>query len=412
MKNPILHIPSVITQSCFTDVDGEVVDIKESEINYFYLLLFLYREELLQQTPNLLLQNGNRYHFNEMIKYNSVDIEMYQFQQYGVVSNYEYGGIKSFIDNLSKLFINVNLFRKNKDKDVECIKMIESHSWDSTLLTINFTKEFVKELIGVEKFFMEVDLNNLFNLNGSKTKYLYLLLKDYSRSGNKDLTKEELMILIGKIPQKSIFDSGIIKQITDETDIKVSYDVVGKKKKTYKFKIKNKVNLKSTSKSKSSKPKEEINTEVMEKSKKKIQQMKSKGKKFDNENGYLQTIYKNEMEKLKPQPQKEKTEDDLKVEEWIQTKISMLKQTENIQYQHNNYLMLCIEKDGREDELFIDDDYKVYNRVDYEKQNPITSSSEVTNRFLEYYEDEITPKVFCGYSSNLTDKTISEIRRD
>ena len=34
MKNPILYIPSVISQSCFTDVDGGVVDIKESEINY------------------------------------------------------------------------------------------------------------------------------------------------------------------------------------------------------------------------------------------------------------------------------------------------------------------------------------------------------------------------------------------
>ena len=33
MKNPILHIPSVISQSCFTDVNGGVVDIKENEIN-------------------------------------------------------------------------------------------------------------------------------------------------------------------------------------------------------------------------------------------------------------------------------------------------------------------------------------------------------------------------------------------
>ena len=295
MKNPILHIPSVISQSCFTDVDGGVVDIKESEINYFYLLLFLYTEELLKQTPNLLLKNGNRYYLNELIPFESVKIELNEFQQYGVVDNHKYDGVKQFIDNLSELFININLFRKNKDKDVECIKMIESHCWDSTLLTINFTKEFVKELIGVEKFFMEVDLNNLFKLSGGKSKPLYLLLKDYSGSGNKDLSEEELTVLIGKIPQKDRFEN-IINQINDVTDIKITYEVVGKKKKTYKFKIKNKVNLKSTSKKK----KEEINTDIMEKSKKKIQQMKNKGKKFDNEDGYLQTIYKNELEKSKP----------------------------------------------------------------------------------------------------------------
>ena len=119
MKNPILHIPSVISQSCFTDVDGGVVDIKESEINYFYLLLFLYTEELLKQTPNLLLKNGNRYYLNELIPFESVKIELNEFQQYGVVDNHKYDGVKQFIDNLSELFININLFRKNKDKDVE-----------------------------------------------------------------------------------------------------------------------------------------------------------------------------------------------------------------------------------------------------------------------------------------------------
>lgn len=298
MKNPILHIPSVISQSCFTDVDGELVDLKRNEINYFYLLLFLYREELLNQTQNLLLRDGDRYYFNELIPFDSVEIELNKFHQFGVVNNHKYDGLKKFIDNLSELFINVNLFRKNKNKDVECIKLIESHSWDSTLLTINFTKEFVKELIGVEKFFMEVDLTNLFNLKGEKSKQLYLLLKDYYKSGNKNLSDEELNILIGKIPQKKRFEE-IINQINDITDIKVTYEVVGVKRKTYKFKIRSKVDLKKTKK-KSQQPKVEVDTEIIERNKKKIQQMKSKGKKFDNEEGYLQTMIKNDVEKSKP----------------------------------------------------------------------------------------------------------------
>lgn len=402
MKKPILHIPSVISQSCFTDEKGEVVDLLESEINYFYLLLFLYREKLLQQTPNLLLRDGDKYYFNEMIKYNSVEIELIEFQKYGVVSNHKYKKLTTFINNLSKLFININLLMKNKDRGYDVIDIIENPSFNSTTLSINFTKKFIKEIIHTDKFFMDVDLTNLFKLDGRKSKLLYLILKDYSKVGNKNLSNDDLMIIIGKIPQKIIFDETIL-QINQLEDIKVSYTVDGYRKKIYQFKINHKVNIKSTSK-----PKEEIDIDVMEKSKKKLQQMKDKGKKFDNEEGYLKTIYQNEIEKYKPKPPKKKSEDDLKVEEWIQTEILKLKNNNSIQFNHNNYLV--IELNGNE--FFIDDDYKIYNRMDFEKQNPKTSSSELTLRFFELYSDEISTNVFCGYGNYLKDKTLTHIKRD
>lgn len=407
MEKPILHIPSVISQSCFTDTDGEVVDIKEKELNYFYLLLFLYRDGLLKDTPNILLKNEKRYSFNEYIKYDSVEIELIQFQNYGLISNYTYRGLKSFLEKLSQMSINTNLFRKNRDKDIETVRMIDSYSIDSTLININFTKKFLKEIIHTDKFFMNVDLNYLFNLNGYKSKVLYLILKDYSKVGNKNFKKSELELVITKIPQTNVLQK-IITQINDTTDIKISYTTEGIKKKIYKFKIRNNVNLKSTPKKK----KEEINTEIMEKSKKKIQQLKSKGKKFDNEEGYLKTVYNNELEKSKSQPKKQKSENELKIEEWIQIEISKLKQTEDIQYQYNNYLMLSYSNNGKEDELFLSDDYKLYSRIDFGRKNPITNSSEDTNTFLDNYNNTLTPKVFCGYGNDLKDKTLTKIRRD
>lgn len=373
MIKPILHIPSVISQSCFTNTKGDVVDLKRYEIDYFYLLLFLYREELLKQTPNLLLRDGNRYYFNELIPYKSVKIELYEFHQYGVVDNYKYDELKIFIDNLSKLSINTNLLRKNKDKDIETIKVIDTHSWNSTLLTLNFTKEFVKELIGVEKFFMEVDLTFLFNLNGEKSKSLYLVLKDYSKIGNKNFTKDKLSLLIGKIPQKDRFEK-IRDEINEVTDIKISYDVVGVKKKDYKFKINYKINLKTSSKSKTSKSKDEINTEVMEKSKKKLQQMKDKGVKIENEDGYLKTIYYGEMEKITPSYTQKR------LDTWIEEckKEYLIDKT--------NSKIPFIGITNGNNEIFINDDYLLTNSLDYYSKNPTETIVEMNNKLQNGYE--------------------------
>jgi hypothetical protein len=78
MENPILHIPSAISHSCFTDNDGEFVSLKEREIDYFYFLLFLYQERLLSQTPNLLVESGDRLLLNDEKEFTSVEIELKQ----------------------------------------------------------------------------------------------------------------------------------------------------------------------------------------------------------------------------------------------------------------------------------------------------------------------------------------------
>ncbi len=78
MENPILHIPSAISHSCFTDNDGEVVSLKEREIDFFYFLLFLYQEQLLNQTPNLLVKSEDRFLLDDEKEFSAVEIELKQ----------------------------------------------------------------------------------------------------------------------------------------------------------------------------------------------------------------------------------------------------------------------------------------------------------------------------------------------
>jgi plasmid replication initiation protein len=420
MEKPTLHIPSVLTQSCFIDPNGEVEELKATEIDYFYLLLFLYREELLQQTPNLLLKDAKKYYFNEMANYGSVDLEMIEFQNFGVVSNSQYKDIKSFINKLSELFIRTNLFRKNKDRDIETIKVVGSHSWDSTLLTINLTKEFVALIIHIEKYFMKVDLTNIFKLSGAKSKRLHLMLKDYSKSGKKDLRKNELELLIGKIPQLKVF-AEIKNQINTATDINISIGIEGIKKKKYKFIVKNKVNPKSTqkqSKSTPSKQKDEIDAALMDKCKQKLEQRKNKGgEKIYNDEAYLKKIYDDKKDKLNSTIPKEveKTEADIRLENWINEKIKKLKSEKCIKYSHNNYLFLKIggEKKGRVEEYFIGDDYKIYNRANFERNNPITDDSVLSMKFIDYYYDVgfLEEDVFCSYGQTISNTSLTKIER-
>lgn len=297
MDEPRFFIPSVITQSCFVDTEGNVVELKPKEIDYFYLLLFLYREKLLQQSPNLILKAEKGHKLDEVAMPSSVCIYAILFNDYGVVANHQYDGLKAFIEKLQYLSIMVNIFGKDKTMGTPTIKMVEALSWISNEITIAFADEFAKMIAYAAKPFLRVNLNNLFELSGGKTKLLYLLLKDYSRSGKKNLTKSQLEQLLGNIPQKSLFE-GIRDQINEQSNIRFSYETVRKEKqKLFKFKI-------NYLTKKEDEPEDVPNAEVMEKSKQQLQQMKDKGTQIRNEEGYLRTIYESEMKKLEVDDEK------------------------------------------------------------------------------------------------------------
>jgi hypothetical protein len=396
MENPMLYIPSAISHSCFTNNDGEVVSLKEREIDYFYFLLYLYRDQLLSQTPNLLVKSGDRLLLNDKKEFTSVEIELNQFHEFGVVKNHKYNGLKTFIDTVSGLTINTNVLRKNKARNIEEIKIIESHNWESTKLTIGFTKEFVKELIGVEKFFIEVDLTYLLNLSGGKTKLLYLLLKDYSNSGNKKLTQEELTLLIGKIPQTKRLDS-VFEQINKITDITVEWVVRGVNIKDYHFTIHKKKKAQSQPKTKKKqKQTKEINTELWGKANQKLEQAKekakAKGKKIGDEDAYRETIYQNELKKVTL------SDTQIALDEWISDKKQTLEfDCEN---RHRNEFPYMMISNGKNHELILYDDYTLNCAGDIITQNAEETLNELKKLIKKGYKFGVT--FIWNYSKNMS----------
>jgi hypothetical protein len=291
MEEPRFFIPSVITQSCFVDAEGNVVELKPKEIDYFYLLLFLYRKKLFQQSPDLILKAEKGHLLDEDAMPSSVCIYAVSFNDYGVVVNYQYDGLKAFVEKLASLSIRVNLFEKVKIIGTQTMKMVESLSWQNNEITIAFVDDFAKMIAYAAEPFLRVNLNKLFELSGGKSKLLFLLLKDYSGIGHKNLTKNQLGQLLGGVPQKSKLD-GIRDQINEQSNIRFSYEAVKEEKqKIFKFKM----NYLAKEEFES----EDIpNVEVMEKSKQQLQKQKDNGTQIRNEEGYLRKIYEGEMKKL------------------------------------------------------------------------------------------------------------------
>ncbi|MGP2656512.1 hypothetical protein ACOJTA_05645 [Malaciobacter sp. WC5094] len=407
-----LNIPTVISHSNFI-LDGEVAHIKERELNYFYSLLYLFRKNIQKQSGiTIFLKEENTTVLNPQFKNLKVKIELLEFYDICVVNNYSYSDLKVFIELLSQIKIKTNILKKNKSHNLQTIDIIETYSIDKdNILHLNLTDAFLDLFLHTEKYFMGVDLNLLFKINGYKAKRLYLTIKDYANYKNKCIviSKENLQSLIGKIPSKKIFEDTIdnLNKI-EGMDMKFEYPILnGKKLKEYRFEYK-KVK-KTTLKSKSTKLKEEINIKVMDEAKQKVDEQIKKGKNIENEDAYVNTIYKNEMKKIEANKPKEKSKTDLEVEELIQSEISKLKEKENIQYQYNNYLILK----KRNIDYFIDDDFIIFEQRDYEKKNPKTKSSEEVLNYIDLYSEELTFGVYCanGNGGEIQNMTISKIEK-
>jgi hypothetical protein len=381
IKDPILFVPSVISQSYFRDHDGEVVYLSPKEIDYFYFLLFLYREQLLDQHPNLLIKKDGKHYLNEKVKVKHVLIELKEFQNYDVVKGGKYENFRNFInetlliDRLPNLSIITNIFLKNKDFDKEAVKVIDHIRWeDEFSLKINFTKKMVKLIIHIENYFMKVDLNNLLKLTSGKAKLLYLYLKDYSNLGRKEISKKELKTLIGGdlLPKRL---NKIVQQISSETDIHISYmDNKLKRKKKYIFTIKIK-KTKRTEKNKTKQPKKDV--EIIDGvweickirlEKQKVLKEKRGDDKIEDEGDYLMTIYENELTTLSD-AQKEiyKFIDQYKKE--VEYKVS---------YSPIPYLTIYENEEDDDIPIHINDDFQLITVM-----GPITFTPEETMKKLD-----------------------------
>ena len=327
MEKHILHIPTVISHSTF-ELDDRIINLKEKEINYFYSLLYLFRNNLLNQSDsNVFIKSTENRHYeiNPEFENFKVKIELIQFNKLGVVSNYSYKDLRVLFELLSSIKIKINILGKNKDIKIESIKIIDYCSIDKdNILTIKLNDKFLQMIIHTQKYYMEVDLDILFKISGYKSKKLYLVLKDYSNYKNQciKISKEKLGNIIGNIPTKKILHNIIdsINTITNMMDLSVDYPLVnGKKLKEYKFGFKN---LTKKSKQKSNKPVnqewEKLSEEITNK------KIKEGSVKKENKNSYQHTVYKN-LEK-----KNQKTDEELFLEDFINEKIKILKETKRL----------------------------------------------------------------------------------
>ena len=401
MEKLEFNIPSAIAHSYFTYLDN-IIHLKEKEINYFYSLLYLFRENIKDESKaKIFTKTGkNKHVVSDNFKNITVRIELSEFNNLGIVSKSTYRDLKVFIKILKNLEIVINILGKDKRFDIKSIKIMENSRIENNILHLTLNEEFLLLFLHTEKYFINVDLNILFKISGYKSKKLYLFIKDYSKLKNKciKISKENLENLIGKIPANNIFEKNIeninyiIWQEENISDLKIDYlEISGNKLKKYKFIFENLVNTVNTKKSNNetaSKVKNEINTEVMEKAEKILQKCKSKGMTIENENAYKMKIYNNEIK------QYELSDSEQEINDWIEDVKSDYINSININ--NSEIPFITIQNKISNLPIYIDNKFKLTNGYEFFTNTPVETLQTINN-WIENDEIKIVIHNLDGY---------------
>jgi len=386
MNTHMLNIPSVVSHSYFT-LGGKITHLLEKEINYFYSLLYLYRNSLLNQsisTVFLKSENQKNYHLNSEFKNFEIKIELLQFNELGIVNNYSYTDLRAFLEILQQIDIKVNILGKNKTIKSTSIGIVEKYKIDKdNILHIKFTDKFVEIILHTEKYFMKVDLDILFNLSGYKSKKLYLFLKDYSNYKNQciKISEENLIKLIGNIPSKKILNEMIdsINKVHG-IDMKIYNPTTnGKKLKEYRFEFKN-LTQKSKLKKKENLVDDKLLKQSIEITDKKIKEGKVSE---DKREVYQKTVYDNLLKTTQP---KEKSVNEIELEEYYTSIKEEIKSNNDLDSKYNHYIYFI----HNDNDFYLDNDYKLF-LLGFQRKY-ITDNAEETLRLLRENEFEFVFK--------------------
>ncbi|MEA2019223.1 MAG: hypothetical protein U9N59_12315 [Campylobacterota bacterium] len=239
-----LNIPSVFAHGVFRK-DGKDVLLSKKGIEYYYSLIWLVRNELLAQNPNILKKKKKGgYKINNKIKWNSnLDINMYDILNV-INPNHksDFTALKNFIPILNDLWIEINVLNKVKTKASRTIKVVDNVSINNTnkKVSIKFNTDFIKYFMHNKSSFRKVILNHMFILDGFKDKMLYLVIGDYFGI-TKNIDKKDLYRFIGTNSISKI--DKLMVYINEYTDINIQPTIVskGKYRDTLTLKIKEQV---------------------------------------------------------------------------------------------------------------------------------------------------------------------------
>jgi hypothetical protein len=247
MKRIELSIPSKFSHGRFMigkkDENGKhsykKLKLKPTDINYFYSLVYLYRLELLSLNKNCLekfeVENANDAEAKPVIRHKvrkdlidfneSISIDYYKILAmiYGKNHNSQYDGIRDFVERFENVYVETNLFGKDKNEKSKLVKIFSNlkDSNENSIMNVTMTKEYILPFIVTNEYFKMVTLNVLYLFSGQFEKLLYLLLKDYVGVSLKTKTTVISKYLGESYNQTKI--GGYIEAI-NQTDIKVEMD--------------------------------------------------------------------------------------------------------------------------------------------------------------------------------------------
>jgi len=226
-----LNIPSIFAQGVLVYNKKDILLSKRS-MDYFYSLLYLSRDELIDKNPELLKQKKNGgYKINKKISWN-IELDIYMYNIASIINTWhksDFTALKSFILVLNDLWVEPNILGKAKNEACRTIKIVEYAYVDNTSkkVIVKFNIDYIKYYIHTQKLFKKITLNYFFNLPTPKDKVIYLLLADYigvSKKIDKKIFKRFVNTVDAYTIEKSL--SNIIKN----TDIDIGTAVEKKRK--------------------------------------------------------------------------------------------------------------------------------------------------------------------------------------
>lgn len=242
-----LNIPSKFSHSRFLGTNGEKINVTKKDMDYFYTLIYLYRLELLELSPNCLSteiveddeKKGGKQKKKTVIEENvkfdeTLSFEFYQIEntvQHYKQHNSKYEALRNFINTFKDVYVETNLFDKDKIEASKIMKVFDKLDLgdDDVSMNVKFSREYISPYIVTEKYFKKVRLDILYRFSSSYAKKMYLFLKDYSNC-EKKTTRKKLSIFLGE----NFNENKIKKYISsiNKTDIKVELGVPKNRKKS------------------------------------------------------------------------------------------------------------------------------------------------------------------------------------
>lgn len=145
--------------------------------------------------------------------------------------NSKYDSIRNFIPKFKNIYVETNLFEKDKTEASKIMKVFDVLDLgdDNVSMNVKFTTEYISPYIVTEKYFKKVRLDILNRFGSCYAAKMYLFLKDYSNF-EKKTNREKIGIFLGENFNQTKIENYISS--VNKTDIKVEIGVPKNRKKS------------------------------------------------------------------------------------------------------------------------------------------------------------------------------------